>query len=52
VRPHNTGGTDTDETIRGLWATALERFSGHVEQDAARGHMADPLDRLAISGSE
>lgn len=26
----NAGGTDTDETIRGLWATALERFSDHV----------------------
>ncbi len=26
----NTGGTDTDETIRALWATALDRFGEHV----------------------
>jgi lysophospholipase L1-like esterase len=27
----NTGGSDTDATIRDLWATALDRFSGHLE---------------------
>jgi hypothetical protein len=27
----NTGGTDTDETIRDLWAAALDRFSRHVD---------------------
>ena len=27
----NTGGTDTDETIRDLWAAALERFSENVD---------------------
>jgi lysophospholipase L1-like esterase len=27
----NSGGTDTDETIRDLWAAALDRFSRHVD---------------------
>lgn len=27
----NTGGTDTDDEIRGLWADALGRFSAHVD---------------------
>ena len=27
----NTGDTDTDETIRSLWAAALDRFSRHVD---------------------
>ncbi len=26
----NTGGADTDETIRALWASALDRFNEHV----------------------